>query len=113
MSAEEIGCCGAYCRTCRAFRDGSCRGCRLGYSDGTRDLTRAKCRIKVCSMRDHDHQTCADCGEFDYCETLQTWYESAGGSRRRYRRSADFIRRHGYDRFIKIADGWKDAAGKL
>jgi len=29
-----IGCCGAYCKTCKAFIDGSCKGCKLGYQEG-------------------------------------------------------------------------------
>lgn len=27
---EEIGCCGAYCKTCREFEK-TCKGCKLGY----------------------------------------------------------------------------------
>ena len=29
---EEIGCCGAYCKTCREFEK-TCKGCKLGYLD--------------------------------------------------------------------------------
>ena len=37
---EKTGCCGAYCKTCREFRK-ACKGCKLGYLDGSRDLSRA------------------------------------------------------------------------
>ena len=113
MSVIEIGCCCAYCKTCRAFRDGSCRGCRLGYENGQRDINRAKCKMKVCCMREKQLQTCADCDEFSACELLQKWYKKAGGKYQRYRDSGEFIRRNGYDAFVKIADNWKDSRGKL
>jgi hypothetical protein len=48
MSIREIGCCGAYCKTCRTSTSGSiCRGCKLGYGDGERDIDKAKCKINV------------------------------------------------------------------
>ena len=31
MSISEIGCCGAYCRTCSAFIEQVCKGCKVGY----------------------------------------------------------------------------------
>ena len=34
---EEIGCCGAYCGTCREYLK-TCKGCKPGYLDGSRDL---------------------------------------------------------------------------
>lgn len=43
---EEIGCCGAYCGTCREYQK-TCKGCKSGYLDGSRDLSRAKCRMKI------------------------------------------------------------------
>ena len=30
MSIEEMGCCGAYCRTCRVLKENMCRSCKLG-----------------------------------------------------------------------------------
>ena len=36
---DEIGCCGAYCKTCREYQD-TCKGCKPGYLDGSRDLRR-------------------------------------------------------------------------
>ena len=113
MSSIEIGCCSAYCKTCRAFRDGHYRGCRLGYESGQRDINRAKCRIKVCCMREKHLQTCTECDDYSSCTILQNWYEKAGSKYHRYKTSAEFIREHGYDRFVEIADKWKDSRGKL
>jgi hypothetical protein len=113
MSQIEVGCCGAYCRTCRAFRSGHCKGCKLGYADGQRDLKRAKCKMKLCCLVEHGLSTCADCPEFETCELLQGWYGKAAGKYKRYKKSAEFIRAHGYEAFMDIADNWKDACGKL
>jgi hypothetical protein len=113
MSIPEIGCCCAYCRTCRAFRAGQCKGCKLGYDDGSRDIRRAKCTMKVCCMTQKQLPTCADCPDFDSCTVLQSWYGKAAGKYRRYAASAHYIREHGYRSFMKIADKWKDACGQL
>ena len=40
---EEIGCCGAYCKTCREYQK-ACKGCKQGYLDGSRDLSRARAK---------------------------------------------------------------------
>ena len=49
MTIREIGCCGAYCKTCRMASTGSqCKGCKLGYEEGQRDINKAKCKIKTC-----------------------------------------------------------------
>jgi hypothetical protein len=85
----------------------------LGYEDGRRDIKRAKCKIKVCCMVNKKLATCADCDKFPSCRILREWYKKAGGKYKRYKESAEFIRKHGYDRFVKIADRWKDSRGKL
>ena len=46
---EEIGCYGAYCGTCREYLK-TCKGCKPGYLNGSRDLSRAKCRMKKCCL---------------------------------------------------------------
>ena len=46
---EKIGCCGAYCKTCREFEK-TCKGCKPGYLDSSRDLSRVKCRMKKCCL---------------------------------------------------------------
>ena len=47
--AEEIGCCGAYRKTCREYKK-TCKGCKPGYRDGSRNLSRAKCKMKKCCL---------------------------------------------------------------
>ena len=113
MSVLEIGCCGAYCGTCRAFRAGHCAGCKLGYDNGQRDIRRAKCKMKVCCLVERRLDTCADCNDFPTCDILQPWYEKKGDKYQRYKKSAQYIREHGYESFLKIANTWKDASGKL
>lgn len=108
-----VGCCGAYCRTCRSFVLGSCRGCKLGYEDGQRDIARARCRIKLCCYARRKLETCAECPESDGCEMLgafhrRKWREYAG-----YRRSLEFIRENGYAAFAGRAKGWTKAYGDL
>ncbi|NYT18760.1 MAG: DUF3795 domain-containing protein [Methanosarcinales archaeon] len=112
MSKIDIGCCGAYCKTCREFRNNNCRGCRLGYEDGGRDINRAKCKMKLCCFRDKGYETCADCPEWESCDIVQEWYKK-GYSRGKCRESIEFIRKEGYGKFIKIADKWKNHYGKL
>ena len=59
MAIKEIGCCGAYCETCREEwqkkkypDERTCLGCKLGYESGERDLSKVKCKIKVCCFRE-------------------------------------------------------------
>jgi hypothetical protein len=85
----------------------------LGYDNGQRDIRRAKCKIKVCCMRERQLQTCVDCDEFSSCATLQNWYKKAGGKYQCYKKSGEYIREHGYESFVKVADRWKDSCGKL
>ncbi|MGA1866301.1 MAG: DUF3795 domain-containing protein [Thermoplasmatota archaeon] len=112
MTLIEIGCCGAYCRTCRGRKEGNCRGCKLGYDTGERDIERSKCWIKLCCFKERGLQTCADCCELEICERIQAWF-SKGYKYERYRRAIYYIKDKGYESFLKKADGWKDAKGKL
>ena len=113
MSVLGIGCCGAYCKTCKAFQGGNCRGCKLGYENGERNLDKSKCKIKLCCFKENKLQTCADCKEFNSCTVIQHWYMKTGSKYQRYKKSSEYIRVKGYKNFLKIADGWKDASGKL
>jgi hypothetical protein len=108
-----IGCCGAYCRTCRVFRDGVCKGCKLEYDTGTRDITKAKCAMKVCCFKDRHLETCADCPEYPACERIQAFHAKKGYKYRKYRESIEFIRNRGYPAFLRFADTWNGAYGKL
>jgi len=111
MSIEEIGCCGAYCGTCQVIRENHCRGCKLGYSDGTRDISKAKCKIKVCCIR-KQYNSCADCDDYDSCDIIQGFFKKNGYKYKKYKEALDFIKANGYEEFIKIADGWKMQYGK-
>jgi hypothetical protein len=108
-----IGCCGAYCRTCGALREGACRGCKLGYDQGNRDITKAKCAMKVCCLREKQRETCADCPEYSACEIIRSFHAKNGFKYRKYRQSIEFIRRNGYPAFLTFADTWNGPYGRL
>jgi hypothetical protein len=114
LSSNDVGCCGAYCRTCRALIDGTCLGCRLGYDTGERDIDKARCKMKVCCItRLGTAHTCADCPDCLSCDTLQGFYGKNGYKYKRYRESMEFIRTPGYDCFLEAVRKWKGAYGKL
>lgn len=108
-----IGCCGAYCRTCRAFIEGFCKGCKLGYENGKRNIDNARCKIKLCCFRERKFETCADCAEVNSCMIISRLYEKKGYKYGKYKESNDFIRKNGYAAFFKSADMWKGPYGKL
>lgn len=111
MSIMEIGCCGAYCKTCKAFVDKTCKGCKVGYEKGERDIAKAKCKIKVCCMN-KKFQSCADCPEYKICTVINDLYNKKGHKYGKYRQATVFIKENGYDAFLKIADMWTNAYGK-
>jgi len=113
MSVIEIGCCGAYCRTCRAFIEKYCLGCKLGYEKGSRDINKIKCKMKVCCFKEKKFQTCADCSRYPSCKIIQGLYNKKGYKYTKYKQAIEFIRKNGYYKFVKIADKWKGAYGKL
>ena len=114
MTVREIGCCGAYCRTCMAAGTGGpCRGCKLGYDTGERDINKSRCKIKNCCFRDGKLETCADCTDYATCELIQDWYVKKGYKYKKYRQSIEFIRKNGYEEFFKRADKWSGPYGKL
>lgn len=112
MSILEIGCCGAYCKTCPEHLGGRCPGCKFGYENGARDISKARCRMKVCCISKR-LTTCADCSGYSSCETLQGFYEKNGYKYRKYREATSFIRENGYRLFLLLADGWQRQYGNL
>lgn len=112
MTIREIGCCGAYCKTCPALLDNSCRGCKLGYERGERYITKAKCKIKVCCFKERGYETCADCPDYLSCEILHEFSGKKGYKYKKYRQALEFIRENGYAKFIEIADTWRGPYGK-
>ena len=113
MSVREIGCWGAYCKTCRELRDGNCRGCKLGYETGERDINKAKCRMKVCCFKERKLETCADCADYPSCQVIHSFHDKSGYKYKKYAQSMEFIRTNGYDAFVKMADNWKGPYGKI
>ena len=108
-----IGCCGAYCKTCKPFIEGICKGCKIGFNTGARDINRAKCEIKLCCFRDHKFSTCADCPQLCSCNIVGNWYAKNGYKYKKYKQAINFIKEKGYRDFIKLADKWNGAYGKL
>jgi len=112
-SARYVGCCGAYCKTCKPFIEGYCKGCKLGFDTGERDISKAKCRIKLCCFKERKLQTCADCRDFSSCMVIGEFYRKKGHKYGKYRQSIEFIRKNGYAKFIGLAGKWRCAYGKL
>ena len=110
MAVQEIGCCGAYCATCKAYLS-PCKGCKTGYGDGGRDIAKAKCAIKRCCMM-KGFASCADCIEAVACKPLQAFHGHVGYKYGKYRQAIETIRNCGYDAFLAIADGWSNAYGR-
>ncbi|MBN2008694.1 DUF3795 domain-containing protein [candidate division KSB1 bacterium] len=110
MSIMHIGCCGAYCGTCPVMKDNLCKGCKLGYDTGERDISKAKCKMKVCCLT-KGLITCADCKEYDSCEIINNFHSHNGYKYKKYREAIDFIRAHSYDEFLEIASQWKRQYG--
>ncbi len=109
----HIACCGAYCKTCKPFINGHCKGCKLGYAEGQRDINKARCKIKLCCFRDKSLETCADCAELDACQIIHSFQDKSGYKYKKYKQAMEFIRTHGYAKYIKLADKWKGPYGRL
>ena len=70
--------------------------------------------MKVCCIkRLGTAGTCADCPDCLTCETLQGMYAKNGYKYQKYRQSLEYIKTHGYDRFLEAAEKWKGAYGRL
>ena len=118
MTIREIGCCGAYCRTCMEQQkqkypnERTCLGCKLGYESGKRDLSKAKCEIKVCCFREKQLETCADCKDFP-CPILFGFWSKKGWKYQQYKKQLEYLKQNGYVVFLRNADAWKGPHGKL
>jgi hypothetical protein len=111
-SNRFVGCCGAFCKTCKPYITGNCKGCKLGFDTGERDISKAKCKIKVCCFGDKKLETCADCIDLRTCHTIWNLYAHNGYKYKKYKQAIEFIKINGYSEFIKIADKWKNAYGR-
>jgi hypothetical protein len=108
-----IGCCGAYCKTCPPFIEHYCKGCKLGYDAGKRDINDAKCKMKVCCFKEKNLETCADCPDYLTCGIIYEFQRKTGYKYKKYKQSIEFIRKNGYVEFLKNTKDWKRAYGKL
>lgn len=108
---EEIGCCGAYCGTCREYRK-TCRGCKPGDLDGSRNLNRARCKMKKCCLA-RGCITCGDCAAYESCGTVQSFLSHPGYKYGKYRQALEYIRAHGHAAFLKMARHWTGACGRF
>lgn len=111
MSKEAIGCCGAYCATCKVFKQKACKGCKLGYKDCSRDITKVRCAIKKCCLQ-KKYTSCADCNRYNACETIQSFHNKESYKYKKYKEAVLYIRDHGYQKFLSIAGTWKMQYGK-
>ncbi len=111
MSLSEIGCCGAYCGRCRVVEEHLCKGCKIGYDTGERDIGKARCRIKVCCIT-KGYTSCADCPDLLTCQIINEFYGKKGYKYKKYQEATLFIKQNGYPAFLKIADTWTNAYGK-
>jgi len=111
MTIKAIGCCGAYCGTCRVIQEQKCKGCKLGYDSGERDINKARCMIKVCCVK-KAFNSCADCPEILSCSILNDFFNKNGYKYKKYKEAVDFIRSNGYFKFLEIADSWTNVYGK-
>jgi hypothetical protein len=109
MFENAIGCCGAYCGSCRG-----CPGCTASYETGERVIAKARCKMKVCCIgKLRGNCTCADCHDFQLCNILQDFYGKNGYKYKQYRESLECILAHGSAAFVQIAKNWKRAYGRL
>jgi len=115
MTILEIGCCGAYCKTCikqqieKYPNKKSCLGCKLGYENDTRNIDRAKCKIKICCFKEKQLNTCADCSNYP-CNILEKFFSKG---RVKYQKQLDYIRDKGYKKFLKNANQWNGSSGMI
>jgi len=106
-----LGCCGAYCKTCTAFTVNFCKGCKVGYADKSRDILKAKCKIKICCIM-KGYISCADCDIFESCKIIHSLFSKNGYKYKKYEEAIMYIRNNGYDKFFVIANSWKMQYGK-
>ena len=108
-----ISCCGFYCKTCKEYVKGFCKGCKLGYDENERDINKAKCKIKLCSFKDKQLISCADCNDFRDCEILSKRFKPGTYYHRKCIGLLEYLKSNGSDNYIKIASGWNSHMGKI
>ena len=85
----------------------------MGYAEGKRNIKDARCKMKVCCFGTRGLETCADCPDYPECRTILGFQGKSGFKYKKYKQSIEFIRQNGYAEFLKIADTWNYAYGRL
>jgi hypothetical protein len=63
-------------------------------------------------MGEKQMPTCMECPEFSSCRILQDFY-ARPASHQKIRRAAEFMRAHGYERFVRTARNWTHSKEEL
>ena len=108
-----ISCCGFYCKTCKEFTAGLCKGCKIGYDKGVRDISKAKCKIKICCFKEKNLTSCAECKEFPDCTIISNRFKVGTYQNRKCLEALHFIKDNGTSNYIKSANSWKSHYGRL
>jgi len=108
---EDIGCCGAFCGTCKVKKEKACIGCKFGYKNKERDLSKAKCKMKICCLT-KEFDTCADCKELDSCSIIQDFYNKNGYKYKKYKEAIIYIGNNGYIKYLNQTIKWTMQYGK-
>jgi len=105
METNEIGCCGACCKTCieqQKIKYPTCKslsGLQVRYESGERALDKAKLEIKVCCSKDGSLETCADCSDY-LCRIWGRFWNKNGWKYKKYKKQLEFIMQNGYMRLF-------------
>ena len=68
--------------------------------------------MKRCCLA-RELETCAECPDLANCSVISTFHSKAGYKYGKYRQAIEFIRTYGTEQFIRQADSWTGAYGKL
>jgi len=110
-TVEDIGCCGAFCGTCKVKKENACIGCKAGYKTGGRELSKAKCKMKICCIS-KGYNSCTDCESFNDCSIINAFFNKNGYKYKKYREAILYIAAHGYPAFLKQTENWTMQYGK-
>jgi hypothetical protein len=67
----------------------------------------------VCCLKEKKLKTCADCEDYPGCKKIRDFYAKNGYKYKKYNESMEYLRKNGYDSFIKTAKKWNGPYGKL
>ena len=65
-----------------------------------------------CRKKQEESPTCADCTDYLLCDVIHGFYDKNGYKYKKYKQAIEYIRNHGYNSFLEIANGWTGAYGK-